>query len=198
MNFIGKGEGEQRYLSVAEVRTLFRRAAIARADSSRDLPGPPAAPSGPRRLHRQVAVWLIAFALVAKWVANSHKIRQNPFPRLARAICCRQRYRTASGAKKGLARTEWTTEMTWFHPASQGHRDFPGHRLVHGVEQRAFTCSRPRLLRDSAYLERFGFLPKSKNVHADTASLRRLAMGLLRPAAGGGARNRSEVYAARA
>ena len=70
----------------------------------------------------------------------------------------------------------WTTEdRHWFHHASQGTATFPvPYDWFMALEQpgiHLFTA--PGLLSDSAYLERFGFLPSPRTVHADAASLRR-------------------------
>ena len=70
----------------------------------------------------------------------------------------------------------WTTEdRHWFHHASQGTATFqvPYDWFV-ALEQPGLRLfSRPRLLSDSAYLERFGFLPSPKSVHTDETNLRR-------------------------
>ena len=70
----------------------------------------------------------------------------------------------------------WSTEdRFWFHHASQGTATFPvPYTWYIALEQPGLRLfSRPGLLSDSAYLERFGFIPSPKTVHGDAGYLRR-------------------------
>ena len=70
----------------------------------------------------------------------------------------------------------WSTEdRHWFHHASQGTATFPvPYAWFIALEQPGLHLfSRPGLLSDSAYLERFGFIPSPKTVHGDAGYLRR-------------------------
>jgi hypothetical protein len=70
----------------------------------------------------------------------------------------------------------WPTEKRhWFHHASQGTATFPvPYAWFLALEQPGIHLfTRPGMLADSAYLERFGFLPSPKTIDMDEASLRR-------------------------
>jgi mono/diheme cytochrome c family protein len=70
----------------------------------------------------------------------------------------------------------WSTEdRHWFHHASQGTATFQvPYDWFMALEQPGLhLVTQPGLLSDTAYLERFGFLPSPKSVHTDPASLRR-------------------------
>jgi hypothetical protein len=179
LNVIGKGEGEQRYLSVAEVRTLFVERRLPARIVAR-LPGPPP-PSGPRRFLAKVAVWLIAFALVATVaVAEFPNQLGKILPPLLAQLLPPALPDRAPAKRAVWLDQNWTTEdRHWFHHASQGTATFPvPYDWFMALEQpgiHLFTA--PGLLSDSAYLERFGFLPSPRTVHADAASLRRFGYG---------------------
>jgi hypothetical protein len=77
----------------------------------------------------------------------------------------------------------WSTEdRHWFHHVSQGTKTFPvPYAWFVALEQpRIYLFSTPGLLSDSAYLERFGFIPSPKTIHADQATL--LSYGYAEPA----------------
>ena len=174
LNIMGKGEGESRYLSVAEVRTLFIDRRLPERIAAR-LPAPAPARS-PLRTIGKAAVWLIALAIAAVVAIAEFPDQVGAIvPPLAQVLPPPLPNRAPAKAAVWLDQN-WTTEdRHWFHHASQGTATFqvpydwfmaleqPGLRLL----------SRPGLLSDSAYLERFGFLPSPKSVHADAASLRR-------------------------
>ena len=77
----------------------------------------------------------------------------------------------------------WSTEdRFWFHHASQGTATFPvPYAWYIALEQPGLHLfSRPGLLADSAYLERFGFIPSPKTVRTDASTLRRFGFVKLR------------------
>ncbi len=174
LNIMGKGEGEARYLSVAEVRTLFVDRRLPERIAAR-LPAPAPARS-PLRTIGKAAAWLIALAIAAVVAIAEFPDQVGTIvPPLAQVLPPPLPNRAPAKAAVWLDQN-WTTEdRHWFHHASQGTATFqvpydwfmaleqPGLRLL----------SRPGLLSDSAYLDRFGFLPSPKSVHADAASLRR-------------------------
>ena len=64
----------------------------------------------------------------------------------------------------------WSTEdRFWFHHASQGTATFPvPYAWFVALEQPGIHLfTRPGMLADSAYLERFGFIPSPKSVRTD-------------------------------
>ena len=68
----------------------------------------------------------------------------------------------------------WSTEdRHWFHHVSQGTKTFPvPYAWFVALEQpRIHLFSRPGLLSDTDYLERFGFIPDPKTIHTDKATL---------------------------
>ena len=68
----------------------------------------------------------------------------------------------------------WSTEdRHWFHHVSQGTKTFPvPYAWFVALEQpRIHLFSRPGLLSDTDYLERFGFIPSPKTIHTDKATL---------------------------
>src|SRR6185295_725196 len=70
----------------------------------------------------------------------------------------------------------WSTEdRHWFHHASQGTATFPvPYAWFVALEQPGIHLfTRPGMLADSAYLERFGFLPSPKSIRVDETSLQR-------------------------
>jgi cytochrome c5 len=70
----------------------------------------------------------------------------------------------------------WSTEdRHWFHHASQGTATFPvPYAWFVALEQPGIHLfTRPGMLADSAYLERFGFLPSPKSIRVDETTLRR-------------------------
>src|SRR4029077_16340918 len=70
----------------------------------------------------------------------------------------------------------WSTQdRHWFHHLSQGTKTFPvAYAWFRALEQpRIYLFSRPGLLSDTNYLERFGFIPSPKTIHTDKATLLR-------------------------
>jgi hypothetical protein len=67
----------------------------------------------------------------------------------------------------------WSTEdRHWFHHVTQGTEIMPYSWFV-ALEQPGLRLfGNPGMLVDSAYLERFGFIPSPRSIHADAASLR--------------------------
>jgi len=67
----------------------------------------------------------------------------------------------------------WRTEdRHWFHHVSQGTATFPvPYAWFMALEQPYLSIGKPGLLSDSAYLERFGFIPSTRSVNTDAAHL---------------------------
>ncbi len=176
LRIMGKGEGEQRYLSVAEVRTLFVERRLPERIVAR-LPSQ-SAPSGGAvgKLARAVIAVVALIGLVIVAIAE--------FPDQLRTILPQQLAQLLPPALPEPAPVKaaywldqnWSTEdRHWFHHASQGTATFPvPYSWFVALEQPGLHLfTQPGLLKDSDYLERFGFLPSPRSIHADEASLRR-------------------------
>jgi hypothetical protein len=177
LRIMGKSEGEQRYLSVAEVRTLFVDRRLPDRINERLASQPASAAAGPLRTAGKVALVLVALA-VAAIVAIAE------FPDQVRAILPTQLAQLLPPPLPDRAPTtvahwldqNWSTQdRHWFHHASQGTATFPvPYAWFLALEQPGIHLfTKPGLLADSTYLERFGFLPSPKSVDMDETSLRR-------------------------
>jgi mono/diheme cytochrome c family protein len=176
LNVMGKGEGEQRYLSVAEVRTLCIERRLPERIAAR-LSSQTAASGG---VFRKLAKAAIAGAalLGAATVAIAE------FPEQVRAVVPPLLGQLLPPALPDLDPTKaavwldqnWSTEdRHWFHHASQGTATFPvPYGWFVALEQPGIHLfTQPGLLADSQYLERFGFLPSPKSIRTDAETLRR-------------------------
>ncbi|MFH1343453.1 MAG: di-heme-cytochrome C peroxidase [Pseudomonadota bacterium] len=176
LDIMGKGEGDKRYLSVAEVRTLFvdrwlPERITARLEARANAPAP-----GPLRKVLKAAVWLVAVAVAAivaiaefpnqvgKIIPPLAQLLPPPLPALAPV-------KSAHWLDQN-----WSTgDRHWFHHASQGTATFPvPYAWFMALEQSGIHLfTRPGMLADPRYLERFGFIPSPKTVRADAETLRR-------------------------
>jgi hypothetical protein len=183
LNILGKGEGDDRYLSVAEVRTLFVDRRFPQRIVAR-LSRPVPLPSRPATIAK-AAISLVAALAVILGLAITQ------FPDQLRAVLTA----TPGQLPAFLAQLlppplpdlppikvarwldqNWSTEdRHWFHHVSQGTKTFPvPYAWFVALEQpRIYLVSRPGLLSDSSYLERFGFIPSPKTIHTDKATLLR-------------------------
>lgn len=180
LNILGKGEGDARYLSVAEVRTLF----VDRTFPARIVARLASGPVPPSHLvtFTKAAVGV----MIALTVILGLAITQ--FPDQLRAL-----FAVLPGQAAQLAQIlppplpdmpavkmsrwldqNWSTEdRHWFHHVSQGTKTFPvPYAWFVALEQpRIHLFSRPGLLSDTDYLERFGFIPSPKTINTDKATL---------------------------
>ncbi|UPK34903.1 cytochrome C [Bradyrhizobium sp. 186] len=178
LKIIGKGEGEDRYLSVADVRTLFNERKFPARINQRLLSQPVL--SACQRTVRgglKVAAWLLAAGLVT-YVAVAE------FPDQVRAVLPGKAAQVLPPPLPKLQETtaaywleqNWSLQdRNWFHHTSQGTATFPvPYNWFTALEQpRLRLFSQPGMLKDSAYLERFGFIPSPQSIGTDTATLRR-------------------------
>ncbi len=175
LDIIGKDEGEERYLSVAEVRTLFVDRRLPDRINER-LASQPAPRGGALRSFATAAVVLVALA-VAALVAIAEFSDQlgKIVPPLAQVLPPPLPDRAPTKEARWLDQNWSTQDRHWFHHASQGTATFPvSYAWFLALEQPGIHLfTRPGLLADSSYLERFGFLPSPKSVDVDEASLRR-------------------------
>lgn len=177
LKIMGKGEGKTRYLSVAEVRTLFVDRRLPARIVARLKAEPPTMQQ--TTLHK---VGKVAFVVVA--VALAAIVATIEFPDQAQKILPDKVAQLLPPPLPDLAPVKaaywldqnWSTEdRHWFHHASQGTATFPvPYAWFVALEQpRIHLFTRPGLFKDSNYLERFGFLPSPKTIHTDEATLRR-------------------------
>ena len=177
LRIMGKGEGEQRYLSVAEVRTLFVERRLPEPIAARLAAQPVTAPSGALGLLGKAAMALVALAFVAIVAIAEFpdQVRTVLPSKLAQLLPPALPNRAPTTAAHWLDQNWSTEDRHWFHHASQGTATFPvPYAWFVALEQPGIhLVTQPGLLSDSAYLERFGFLPSPKSIHADETSLRR-------------------------
>jgi hypothetical protein len=178
LRIMGKGDGDERYLSVAEVRTLFVERRLPDRIAARLKAQPAAAPRGrPLRLLGKIALWLaaIACAAIVAVAEFPDQVRKIAPPQLAQLLPPSLPDRAQTKAAYWLDQNWSTEDRHWFHHATQGTATFPvPYAWFIALEQPGIGLfSRPGLLSDSDYLERFGFLPSPKSVRADETSLRR-------------------------
>ncbi len=177
LRIMGKGDGEQRYLSVAEVSTLFVERRLPDRVAERLQSQPVSAPGGGTlRMLGKAALLLVALVgaaivAIAEFPDQISKIA----PPLAQLLPPPLPDRAVTKAAYWLDQNWSTEDRHWFHHASQGTATFPvPYDWFVALEQPGIHLfSQPGLLKDSDYLERFGFLPSPKSVHTDQMSLRR-------------------------
>ena len=181
LNILGKGEGGDRYLSVAEVRTLFvERKFPARiaARLARSLPVPSCCATFAKAVFGALAA-LILFVLLAIWQFPEHlqvalSAMPGKLPKMASQLLPPPLPDMPAVKTARWLDQNWSTEdRHWFHHASQGTKTFPvPYAWFVALEQpRLQLFSRPGLLSDTDYLERFGFIPSAKTTNADKATL---------------------------
>jgi mono/diheme cytochrome c family protein len=174
LDVMGKGEGDARYLSVPEVRTLFvERRFPDRIVQRLSVSAPQGGILG--KLVKATVGLVVLLGLLALVVIEFPNQVGEIVPPLAQILP--PPLPALAPAKRAVWLDQnWTTaDRHWFHHASQGTATFPvPYDWFMALEQpgiHLFTA--PGLLSDSTYLERFGFLPSPRTVHADAASLRR-------------------------
>lgn len=176
LDIMGKGEGDRRYLSVAEVRTLFVDRRLperinARLAAQANAPAP-----GPLRKVLKAAVWLFALAIAAiVAIAEFPNQIGKLIPPLAQLLPPSLPALAPVKSAHWLEQNWSTEDRHWFHHASQGTATFPvPYAWFMALEQSGLHLfSRPGMLADPRYLERFGFIPSPKTVRADAETLRR-------------------------
>jgi mono/diheme cytochrome c family protein len=176
LRIMGKGEGEQRTLSVAEVRTLFvERKLPDRVTARLSSQTTPAGGVLRKLVKAAVAVAVLAAAAMVAIAEFPDQIGRIAPPLIAQLLPPPLPDRAPTKAAYWLDQNWSTEDRHWFHHASQGTATFPvPYAWFVALEQPGLRLfSRPGLLRDSDYLERFGFLPSPKTVRADATTLRR-------------------------
>jgi hypothetical protein len=178
LRIMGKGDGNNRYLSVAEVRTLFAERRFPDRIVQR-LTGQPVLSPAMRalRLAGTIAAALIALGLASLVAAAEFpdQLRKVLPAKLAQVLPPPLPARPPTTAAHWLEQNWSLEDRHWFHHVSQGTATFPvPYAWFVALEQpgiHLFTM--PGLLKDSAYLERFGFIPSPQSIHTDETTLRR-------------------------
>jgi hypothetical protein len=163
LNIMGKGEGDARYLCVSEVRTLFvDRRFPDRIVQRLSVPVPQGGTLGTLA---KVAVGLVALLGLSVLAVIEFPNQVGAIvPPLAKYLPPALPDRAPAKRAVWLDQN-WTTEdRHWFHHASQGTATFPvPYDWFMALEQPGIHLfTQPGLLSDSAYLERFGFLPSPR------------------------------------
>jgi hypothetical protein len=175
LRIMGKGEGEQRYLSVAEVRTLFVERRLPDRVTARLKAQPAPAGGGLGKLAKAAITVVILAGIAIIAIAEFPDQIGRIAPPLAQLLPPPLPDRAPTKAAYWLDQNWSTEDRHWFHHASQGTATFPvPYDWFIALEQPGIHLfSQPGLMKESDYLERFGFLPSPKSVHADEATLRR-------------------------
>jgi cytochrome c5 len=178
LKIMGKGEGEQRYLSVPEVRTLFVERRLPDRVAERLMLHPESsAPGGGWRKLAKAAIVIFALlgAVIVAMIEFPGQVRKVAPTVLAQLLPPTLPARAPVKAAHWLDQNWSTEDRHWFHHASQGTATFPvPYAWFVALEQPGIHLfTRPGLLADSAYLERFGFLPSPKSIRVDETSLQR-------------------------
>ena len=180
LNILGKGDGDNRYLSVAEVRTLFveRRfpaRIVARLAESAPVPGNFAkfAKAAVGVLALLMALLILAITQFPDQLRTFLAILPGQAAQLAQLLPPPLPDMPAVKSARWLDQNWSTEDRHWFHHVSQGTKTFPvPYAWFVALEQpRIHLFSRPGLLSDTDYLERFGFIPSPKTIHTDKATL---------------------------
>ena len=181
LNILGKGDGNDHYLSVADVRTLFvERKFPARivARLARPAPVPSCCATLAKAAIGVLAALILFLGLAILQFPEHLQVALSAMPgKLAKTAAQLLPPPLPNMPTVKAARwldQNWSTEdRHWFHHASQGTKTFPvPFAWFVALEQpRIHLFSRPGLLSDTDYLERFGFIPSAKTIHTDKATL---------------------------
>ncbi|MCP3473039.1 di-heme-cytochrome C peroxidase [Bradyrhizobium sp. CCGUVB1N3] len=180
LKIMGRGKGEDRYLSVADVRTLFNERKFPDRINQRILSQPVLSACQLRFR------WAFAFGALLIGLGLAALVAVAEFPNQVRAMLP-QKGILAQLLPPPLPTLPETTaaywleqnwslkDRHWFHHASQGTATFPvPYTWFTALEQpRLHLFSRPGMMKDSAYLERFGFIPSPQSIQTDATTLRR-------------------------
>jgi len=179
LKIMGKRNGEDLYLSLSDVRTLFNERRFPDRINRRILSQPISARALRFRWALGLAALLIALGLgvliaVAEFPTQLRamlpqkgilaQLLPPPLPKLPETT-----------AAYWLEQNWSLKDRHWFHHASQGTATFPvPYNWFMALEQpRLHLVSRPGMMKDSAYLERFGFIPSPQSIQTDVTTLRR-------------------------
>lgn len=175
----GKGRDQDRYLGVADVRTLFNERKFPANINQRILSQPMLSACQLRfRWAFALGALVIGLCLVAL-------VAVAEFPNQVRAMLPQKGLLVnllppplptlpETKAAFWLDQNWSLKDRHWFHHASQGTATFPvPYEWFMALEQpRLHLFSRSGMMKDSAYLERFGFIPSPQSILTDATTLR--------------------------
>lgn len=180
LKIMGKGKGEDRYLSLADVRALFNERSFPDRINQRLISQPVLSACA---LRFRWALGIVAALIAAGLVAL---VAVAEFPNQVRAMLPQQGILVnllppplpklpETKAAYWLEQNWSLKDRHWFHHASQGTATFPvPYEWFMALEQpRLRLFSQPGMMKDSAYLERFGFIPSPQSIQTDATTLRR-------------------------
>lgn len=180
LKIMGKGKGEDRYLSLADVRALFNERSFPDRINQRLTSQPVLSACA---LRFRWALGIVAALVAAGLVAL---VAVAEFPNQVRAMLPQQGILVnllppplpklpETKAAYWLEQNWSLKDRHWFHHASQGTATFPvPYEWFMALEQpRLRLFSQPGMMKDSAYLERFGFIPSPQSIQTDATTLRR-------------------------
>lgn len=180
LKIMGKGKGEDRYLSLADVRALINERSFPDHINQRLISQPVLSACA---LRFRWALGIVAALIAAGLVAL---VAVAEFPNQVRAMLPQQGILVnllppplpklpETKAAYWLEQNWSLKDRHWFHHASQGTATFPvPYEWFMALEQpRLRVFSQPGMMKDSAYLERFGFIPSPQSIQTDATTLRR-------------------------
>lgn len=180
LKIMGKGKGEDRYLSLADVRALINERSFPDRINQRLISQPVLSACA---LRFRWALGIVAALIAAGLVAL---VAVAEFPNQVRAMLPQQGILVnllppplpklpETKAAYWLEQNWSLKDRHWFHHASQGTATFPvPYEWFMALEQpRLRLFSQPGMMKDSAYLERFGFIPSPQSIQTDATTLRR-------------------------
>ena len=177
LDIMGKGEGAERYLSVAEVRTLFEQRRLPERINVRlaSLRKPSRASIVLGKVAKAVSVVVIPLLLLLVAIAEFPNQVGKIIPPLANFLPPSLPKQPPVKAAHWLDQNWSIEDRHWFHHASQGTATFPvPYSWFVALEQSGLHLfTRPGLLADPNYLERFGFIPSPKSATVDAETLKR-------------------------
>ena len=178
LDIMGKGEGAQRYLSVAEVRTLFEERRLPDRINARfaSLTPPSRLSIAFGKLAKAVLVVVVPLGLALVAIAEFPEQVKAVTPAIVgKLLPPALPERPPVKAARWLDQNWLTEDRHWFHHVSQGTATFPvPYSWFVALEQAGIhLVTWPGLLSDPHYLERFGFIPSPKSVNVDADTLRR-------------------------
>lgn len=180
LKIMGKGKGQDRYLSLAELRALFNERSFPDRINQRLTSQPVLSACA---LRFRWALGIVAAVIAAGLITL---VAVAEFPNQVRAMLPQQGILVnllppplpklpETKAAYWLEQNWSLKDRHWFHHASQGTATFPvPYEWFMALEQpRLRLFSQPGMMKDSAYLERFGFIPSPQSVQTDATTLRR-------------------------
>jgi hypothetical protein len=174
LKIMGKGEGTNQYLSVADVHTLFVQRKFPQRIVQRIVDQPVITRT--KRLLRYAGAAVAALLALALAIIEFPDQFQPILPKIIAQALPSPLPKLPRTAAAYWLEQNWSLEdRHWFHHVSQGTATFPvPYAWFMALEQpRIHLLSKPGMMKDSAYLQRFGFIPSPQTIHADETTLRR-------------------------